>query len=75
VTANPVAVTGNSGNATAQSSATNTGWTGAAFSQAVSNPVALSGRSGATGPTGAATSSPAAVNTAILGIAIALGRL
>src|SRR5439155_8887064 len=41
----PLAVSGDSGASTAQSSATNTGDTGAAASTAVSSPVALPGRS------------------------------
>ncbi|MDP8938632.1 MAG: hypothetical protein M3O23_13050, partial [Actinomycetota bacterium] len=70
VSANPVAITGNSGHAVAQSSATNFGWTGPAFSLAVSNPVALSGRSGSTGATGPAAS----FNPILLLLAILFGR-
>ena len=48
----PLTVSGNSGPAVAQSSATNTGNTGPASSTSVSNPVSISGDSGSTGRTG-----------------------
>jgi hypothetical protein len=63
----PVAMSGNSGPAVAQSSATNTGNTGPASSTSVSSPVAVSGNSGSTGPTGDVHSNVSAVNTAIKG--------
>jgi hypothetical protein len=63
----PVAVSGDSGTTTAQSSATNTGNTGPASSTSVSNPVAVSGNSGSTGSTGDVHSTAAALNTAIKG--------
>ena len=47
----PVAISGDSGATTAQSSATNTGNTGPASSTSVSNPVSISGNSGDTGRT------------------------
>ena len=72
VTANPDALSGSSGNVSAQSSATNTGNTGAASSGATSNPTSVSGNSGGTGSTGPVVFSPTATNTAILGIAIVL---
>jgi hypothetical protein len=61
VVVNPVARTGDSGTASASSSATNTGNTGDATSFAVSNPVATSGQTGGTAQTAPATgsSSPA----------------
>src|SRR5947209_6509549 len=49
----PVAISGDSGAVTAQSSATNTGNTGPASSTSISSPVAISGNSGSTGGTGA----------------------
>ncbi|MDP9071595.1 MAG: hypothetical protein M3N68_10025, partial [Actinomycetota bacterium] len=52
VTTNPVAVSGNSGEVTAQSSATNYGKTGDATSILDANPTAISGDSGDTGETG-----------------------
>ncbi len=70
VSANPVAESGDSGWATAQSSATNTGNTGWSTSVSRSNPVAISGDSGATGHTGPATSNPTVINLAILGISV-----
>jgi hypothetical protein len=63
----PVAITGNSGATTAQSSATNTGNTGPASSTSVSSPVAVSGNSGSTGGTGDVHTSVSASNTAIKG--------
>ncbi|HEX2118783.1 MAG TPA: hypothetical protein VHF91_06340 [Acidimicrobiales bacterium] len=72
VIVNPDALSGDSGSATAQSSATNTGNTGSAASGSVSNPVASSGNSGTTGATGPVIVTPTATNTAILGIAIVL---
>lgn len=77
VVSNPVATSGKSGDASASSSATNTGQTGDATSQAVSNPVSSSGGSGGSGGTGdrGATSNPSATNTAVLGTAVAGGQL
>ena len=72
VTANPLAASGDSGPATAQSSATNSGDTGWSTSISESNPLAISGDSGATGHTGPATSNPSAINLAILGSAVIL---
>jgi hypothetical protein len=70
VLAVPIALSGSSGGTSAQSSSTNTGHTGPAWSGAVSVPVAISGHSGSTGATGPATSNPTAINFAILGFAI-----
>ncbi|MCU1451563.1 MAG: hypothetical protein JWP02_3733 [Acidimicrobiales bacterium] len=67
VDVSPVAISGDSGVTTAQSSATNTGDTGAASSTSVSNPVAISGNSGDTGRTGDVNSHVSASNTAIKG--------
>src|SRR3954469_4121415 len=63
----PVAVSGDSGVAVGQSSATNTGNTGPASSTSISSPVAISGDSGSTGRTGDVHTNVAAVNTAIKG--------
>jgi len=63
----PTTITGDSGAAVAQSSATNTGNTGPSSSTSVSSPVAISGNSGSTGGTGDVHSSVSAVNTAIKG--------
>lgn len=67
VDVSPVAASGNSGAVVAQSSATNTGNTGAGSSTSVSSPVAISGNSGSTRRTGDVHSSVSAVNTAIKG--------
>jgi hypothetical protein len=67
VDASPVAISGDSGVTTAQSSATNTGNTGASSSTSTANPVAVSGDSGSTGRTGDVTSHVSASNTAIKG--------
>ncbi len=63
---------GDSGNATAQSSSTNYGDTGNATSESVSVPRAVSGNSGPTGHTGEAVSLLEAINNVILGLALAL---
>jgi hypothetical protein len=70
---NPLAVSGDSGTAIGQSSATNTGNTGPASSTSISSPVAISGDSGSTGRTGDVRSNVAAVNTAIKGRAVVDG--
>ncbi|MDQ6928507.1 MAG: hypothetical protein M3159_07580, partial [Actinomycetota bacterium] len=70
VLAVPIALSGSSGGVSAQSSSTNTGDTGPAWSGAVSVPIAISGSSGSTGATGPATSNPTAINLGLLGFAI-----
>ena len=51
-------MSGSSGTTSSQSSATNTGNTGASISVATANPVSQSGSSGPTGSQGPATSNP-----------------
>ena len=74
VISNPVATSGSTGDASASSSATNTGRTGDATSQAISNPVSSSGGSGGSGDQGGSTSNPTATNNGILGTAVAGGQ-
>src|SRR5205807_154212 len=66
-TIDPLAASGDSGASTAQSSATNSGDTGAASSTAVSSPQAVSGDSGPSGDTGAARVTIGATNSALKG--------
>ena len=63
----PLAQSGDSGTAWAQSSATNTGNTGPATSTANASPTALSGDSGDSGRTGDAKGTLSATNTEIKG--------
>src|SRR5207245_9446177 len=73
ISQDPLALSGDSGASTAQSSATNTGNTGGASSTAWANPVAESGNSGTTGNTGKVNATEGALNTGIKGKASAGG--
>ncbi|MDQ3979909.1 MAG: hypothetical protein M3314_10185, partial [Actinomycetota bacterium] len=71
LTDDPLAVTGDSGEAKTQGSVTNTGNTGDASSDASSTPTASSGDSGDTGAVADLDAVVSATNTAILGQAVA----
>ncbi|HWC10731.1 MAG TPA: hypothetical protein VG455_05860, partial [Acidimicrobiales bacterium] len=68
VNVDPTARTGDSGRANAQSSATNYGVTGNAWSSVTGGPVAISGASGRTGDTGATSSGPVDVGLGLVGL-------